>query len=88
MIIHPDKSSPIDIMQLQKFTNGKNKTDMMVDDNKDICMRITKMYMLIRNKNNLNIAATVYKIQNASRCHMQCGYVACTCMPHHTLVLK
>lgn len=45
MIIHPDKSSPIDIMQLQKFTNGKNKTDMMVDDNKDICMRITKMYI-------------------------------------------
>lgn len=51
-------------------------------------MRITKMYMLTQNKNKLHIAATVYRSQNASRCHMQCGYVACTCMPHHTLVLK
>lgn len=50
------------IMQLQKFINGKNKIDMMVDDNKDICMRIIKMYMLIRNKNKFYIVVIVYKI--------------------------
>lgn len=60
MIIYFDKSFLIDIMQLQKFINGKNKIDMMVDDNKDICMRIIKMYMLIRNKNKFYIVVIVY----------------------------
>lgn len=40
MIIYFDKSFLIDIMQLQKFINGKNKIDMMVDDNKDICKNV------------------------------------------------